>query len=267
MPRSGVAIRAAALLAGLVLLSGCAPNPGPSPSGSSSGSPPSSESPPPSTGTPTETPTTPPPTDIITIDVPTDGARVTVPVAAEGTANTFEAALTVDVVNEAGDILCLRHLMATSGSGTRGTWQAVLGFAPERDIAAPVTLRAYELSAKDGSMINLVERHITLSPDHPAILLTSPICGDVVAPGGNLSVQGLATVFEAALTVELRDAAGAVVFSRDLMTSEGGVESPFGEIITIPADLSPGFYDLVAFNYSAEDGSIQNEFPVQIHVR
>ncbi|MET4638906.1 hypothetical protein ABIE24_002144 [Mycetocola sp. 2940] len=189
------------------------------------------------------------------------------PVDAEGTANTFEAALTVDIVNEAGDILCMRHLMATSGSGTRGTWQARLGFAPEQDIAAPVTLRAYELSAKDGSMINLVERPITLSPEHPLIMLTSPVCGDVVDAGGNLSVQGLATVFEAALTVELRDAAGAAVYSRDLMTAEGGVESPFGEIVTIPAGLPPGFYDLVAFNYSAEDGSIENEFPVQIELR
>lgn len=205
--------------------------------------------------------------DTITIDMPADGARVTVPVDAEGTANTFEAALTVDIVNEAGDILCMRHVMATSGSGTRGTWQARLGFAPEQDIAAPVTLRAYELSAKDGSMINLVERPITLSPEHAQIMLTSPVCGDVVDVGGDLSVQGLATVFEAALTVELRDAAGAVVYSRDLMTSQGGVESPFGELIAIPAGLAPGFYDLVAFNYSAEDGSIENEFPVQIELR
>lgn len=252
MARRRVVIRAAALAVGFLLVTGCAANPGPT----------ASSSPPPS-----ETPSSPPVADVITIDGPSDGARVTVPVEAEGTANTFEAALTVDVVNEAGDILCMRHIMATSGSGTRGTWQTRLGFAPEQDIAAPVTLRAYELSANDGSMINLVERRITLLPERPPILLTSPICGDVVAAGGALSVQGLATVFEAALTIELRDAAGAAVFSRNLMTAEGGVESPFGEFITIPASLPAGFYDLVALNYSAKDGSVENEFPVQIDVR
>ncbi|WP_411719864.1 Gmad2 immunoglobulin-like domain-containing protein, partial [Mycetocola sp.] len=64
------------------------------------------------------------------------GARVAAPVEAEGTANTFEAVLTVDIVNEAGDILCTRHILATSGSGTTGTWQARLGFGPEQDAAA-----------------------------------------------------------------------------------------------------------------------------------
>ena len=257
MSRRGVAVRAAAVAVGLLFVMGCADNPrSPAPSSSTPTPPPASE-----------TPTTPPPSDAIAIDEPADGAVVTVPLATSGTANTFEAALTVDVLNDAGDILCERHLTATSGSGTRGTWEALLGFAPQRDTEEPVTLRAYELSAKDGSIINLVERQVTLSPEHPPILMTSPVCGDVVAAGGELSVQGLATVFEAALTIELRDAAGTAVFSRNLMTSEGGVESPFGERITVPAGLAAGFYDLVAFNYSAKDGSVENEFPVQISVR
>ncbi|MET0888201.1 MAG: Gmad2 immunoglobulin-like domain-containing protein [Mycetocola sp.] len=259
MPRRGVAIRAAAVLAGLVFVTGCTLTPDPT----------ASPSPEPSVSSPapSETPSSPPQIDAITIDSPPDGARVPVPVSANGTANTFEAALTVDVMNEANEILCVRHVLATSGSGTRGTWQARLGFAPQRDTDEPVTLRAYELSASDGSMTNLVERPLTLSPEHPPIFLTSPVCGDVVAAGGAMSVQGLATVFEAALTVEVRDAAGAAVFSRNMMTAEGGVESPFGEFITIPADLPAGFYDLVAFNYSAKDGNIENEFPVQIEVR
>ena len=257
MARRRVVVRAAALVAGLVLIAGCTTYPGS----------PFSPSPTPTpTPAPTETPTS-PPLAAITIDSPSDGAGVAVPFEADGTADTFEAALTVDVVNEAGEFLCIRHIMATSGSGTRGTWQTRLGFAPHQDTPAPVTLRAYEFSSNDGSMINLVERRLTLSPEHPPIMLTSPVCGDVVAAGGALAVQGLATVFEAALTIELRDAAGVAVFSRNLMTAEGGVESPFGEFITIPAHLSPGFYDLVALSYSPKDGSVENEFPVQIEVR
>ncbi|MET1042744.1 MAG: Gmad2 immunoglobulin-like domain-containing protein [Microbacteriaceae bacterium] len=259
MPRRRVAIRAATAVVGLLVVAGCANFPFPPPT-----APPSSS---PGSAPPSESPSPPPAADAITIDSPQDGTRVQVPVEVSGMANTFEAALTVDLLTEAGDILCMRHIMATSGSGTPGTWQTRLGFAPQGDTEAPVTLRAYELSANDGSITNLVERPLTLSPEHPPIMLTSPICGDVVAAGGALAVQGLATVFEAALTIELRDAAGATVLSRNLMTAEGGVESLFGEFVTVPAGLAPGFYDLVAFNYNPEDGSIENEFPVQIAVR
>lgn len=190
-----------------------------------------------------------------------------VPVALGGTSNTFEAALTIDAVNEAGDQLCIRHISATSGSGTPGTWQTLLAFAPESESPRPVTLRAYELSAKDGSRINLVERPVTLAPERPAIMLTSPSCGDTVASGGVLHVSGLATVFEAQLTVELRDARGIAVFSTNLMTAEGGVESLFGEYVTLPSGLAGGFYDLVAYSMSMKDGSAQNEFAVQITVQ
>jgi hypothetical protein len=203
----------------------------------------------------------------IDIQSPAKGATVSVPFIMRGTANTFEAALTVDAVNEAGEFLCIRHIMATSGTGTPGTWETPLAFAPQRDTEiTPVTLRAYEFSAKDGSMVNLVERKALLAPTRPPIMMTSPVCGDVVAPGGTLAIQGLATVFEAALTVELRDASGTAVFSKNLMTEEGGVESRFSDLAILPAGLAPGFYDLVAFNLSPKDGSVENEFPVQIRV-
>jgi len=243
----------------LLAASGCASEGGASPT-------PTATSPAPTfTTSPTPTPT---PSAFITIDAPAAGATVSVPVTASGTANTFEAALTVDALNEAGDFLCIRNVMATSGSGTPGTWETTLGFAPESEsVDMPVTLRAYEISAKDGSRVNLVERRITVSAKRPPIMLTSPICGDTVAPGGALAVQGLATVFEASLTIELRDASGTVVFTDNLTTEVGNEESRFSEIVTLPAGLTGGFYDLVAFNLSAKDGSIENEFPVQIKVQ
>lgn len=253
-------------------MTGCAgpPDGMPSPTPTSPGGTPTSPGGSPPGATPTAPappePSSPPSEAAITIESPNEGATVEVPVAARGTANTFEAALTVDVVNEAGDILCISHIMGTSGSGTPGTWETRLGFAPESTADEPATLRAYELSAEDGRPINVVERPIVISSDHPPILLSSPVCGDSVQSGGNLAIQGLANVFETALTVEIRDASGRAVFTRQLMTAEAGVVSPFGEIVTLPA-LTPGFYDVVAFTISAEDGSIQNEFPVQIEVR
>ena len=64
----------------------------------------------------------------------------------------------------------------------------------------------------------------------------------------------------------MRDASGAAVFSKNLMTEEGNVESRFSDLVTMPAGLVSGFYDLVAFNISPKDGSIENEFPVRIRV-
>jgi hypothetical protein len=262
MPRQTMVIVLAGIIAAILGLAACSSGPDPS----ASPTPPASVSP---TPTPTPTPTAPPtPGAVIDLIVPADGATVHVPVVMSGTSNTFEAALTGDALTAVGDLLCVRHIVASSGSGTPGTWQTTLDFVPPSDSQnTPVTLRAYELSAKDGAMINLVERVVAVSPVHAVIMLSSPTCGDVVAPGANLAIAGLATVFEAALTVELRDQVGTVVFSRDLLTEEGSVESLFGTTITVPAALSAGLYDVVAFDRSARDGQIENEFTVQIAVQ
>lgn len=208
----------------------------------------------------------PEPTPAISINNPADGEIVSVPVVMTGVADTFEAALTVDALDESGDPLCVRHIMATSGSGTPGTWETTLAFPPQ-EAQIPATLRAYELSAKDGSMMNLVERAITVSAERSPIIITTPACGDRVAPGGTLKVNGTALVFEAALTIELRDASGVAVVKKNVMAASGSEESPWQTLLTIPAGLTVGMYDLVAFDFSAKDGSIQDEFSVQILVQ
>jgi hypothetical protein len=201
----------------------------------------------------------------ITIDEPAEGDVVTVPILMNGTANVFEAALTVDVLDDAGNELCIRHIMATSGTGTPGTWEAMLAIPPP-DADALVTLRAYSFSAMDGSMINLVEREVGVLPEHPAIFITSPACGATVAPGGTIAVTGRAAVFEAALTVELRDASGAVVVAQNVMAASGVEESDFTAALAVPASAPNGMYDLVAYSHSAMDGSVINEFSIQILV-
>ncbi|TFB99587.1 hypothetical protein E3O42_13645 [Cryobacterium adonitolivorans] len=57
------------------------------------------------------------------------------------------------------------------------------------------------------------------------------------------------------------------MLTQQATAESGSEESNFDATITIPADLPGGFYDLVAYDNSAQDGSIQNEFPVQIEVR
>jgi hypothetical protein len=242
----------AALLAA-VTLAACSSGPGssssPSPNGSSSASP---------------TPTVEAPA--ISIASPAEGETVAVPFTVSGGANTFEAALTIDAVDASGELMCIRELTATSGSGTPGTWEGTLAFPPEVN-PLPITLRAYAHSAKDGSVIDLVEYPITIATDRPPIILTSPACGQVYESGSLVLVTGRATLFEAALTVEVRDASGTVVVTLPVTADECCVESNFSSQLTLPDDMTPGRYDVVAYSLSPKDGSVENEFPVQIEIR
>ena len=249
-----------ALLAALLVLplAACAPGPAPTGTGTTgaAGTAP--------TGTAgTESPTAGP---AITIDSPVADSPVTVPVTARGTADTFEAALVIDLLDAAGQTLCVRHLTATSGSGTPGTWQSDLAFPPPEE-EETVTLRAYELSAEDGTETNVVERSLTLTTERPPVIITTPACGTRIAPGGSLEVTGRAMVPEAQFTLELRDPAGAAVLTQQVTAADGTEESDFSSTLSVPADLPGGFYDLVGFDNSLKDGSVQYEFPVQLLVQ
>ncbi len=256
----------AALIAALTLVA-CAPGaptptpsesaatPSPTPSQSGSASPSGGVTEPGAPGT----------TRAITVDRPGTGDTVDVPFTVSGTADVFEAALTIDAIDESGLTACVRHLTATSGSGTRGTWEGSLAFPPEED-PLRLTLRAYTFSPKDGSMAELVEFPITASPERPDIILTNPRCGDVYRPGGLMLLTGTAAVFEASFSVDVRDSRRTVL-TVPVTADECCVESQFSSRLTLPPDLSAGFYDIAAYSISAKDGSNENEFAVQIEVR
>lgn len=86
------------------------------------------------------------------------GDVVTSPLRVTGTANTFEATLNLRLVTTDGEVLHDNFVTATSGSGTRGTFEATIAF----DEAGPAALVAYERSAEDGSEINVVEIPVEL---------------------------------------------------------------------------------------------------------
>lgn len=86
------------------------------------------------------------------------GDAVTSPLRVTGTANTFEATLNLRLVAGGGEVLHDDFVTATSGSGTRGTFEATIAF----DASGPATLVAYERSAEDGSEINVVEIPVVL---------------------------------------------------------------------------------------------------------
>jgi immunoglobulin-like protein involved in spore germination/sporulation and spore germination protein len=92
-------------------------------------------------------------TPIILVESPLPYEAVTSPIHATGTANTFEATFQYDVIGPDGKRLATHFVTATSGTGTRGTFDfTTKPFTAEGDGALVV----YELSAKDGSRIHEV---------------------------------------------------------------------------------------------------------------
>ena len=101
-------------------------------------------------------------TPAILVESPLPGARVAGPLRVTGTANTFEATLQLEVLDRDGNTLTSTFATATSGSGTRGTFDVQIGFDTAGE--QPGTLYAYENSAEDGRHINEVRIPLTLLP-------------------------------------------------------------------------------------------------------
>ena len=96
----------------------------------------------------------------ILIESPLPGDRVTNPVRLRGTANVFEANVSIEVRDEAGKVILRTFTTATSGTGTRGTFDATLSLPPG---TGEVTIVAFEASAEDGRPLHVVEVRVTVS--------------------------------------------------------------------------------------------------------
>jgi hypothetical protein len=217
---------------------------------------------------PTSTPSgaqTPAAQPAIAINAPLGGQQVRPPFRVEGVADVFEAALVVQVVGPDGKVLCERAVQATSGSGTAGTWQTTMAFAPLKEGGAG-TVRAFDRSAKDGSEENVVTRAIQITNEVAPIVITSPGCNAQVQAQTALEVSGTASVFEAALLVDLRDRAGAVIKTQQVMASAGAPDTGTWTTSFDLAALPTGDYEIVAYNTSARDGSVQNVFAIPVRV-
>ena len=64
----------------------------------------------------------------ILVSRPAIGARVPTTVAVAGSADVFEAALTVRVINERGRLLARRHILASCGTGCRGRYAVTIPY-------------------------------------------------------------------------------------------------------------------------------------------
>jgi hypothetical protein len=98
----------------------------------------------------------------IFVDRPASGAAIGNPARIAGTANTFEAAFQIMILDGDGRVLVDEFAMATSGSGTRGTFDETITYTVSR--AQWGTLRVYEPSAQDGSPIFVRDYPVWLTP-------------------------------------------------------------------------------------------------------
>ena len=91
-------------------------------------------------------------TPAILVESPLPFADVTSPITATGTANTFEATFNYELLDADGNAVDENFVTATSGTGTRGTFEFTTGNFD--DVS---TLVVFEPSAEDGSRTKLVE--------------------------------------------------------------------------------------------------------------
>jgi len=109
--------------------------------------------------TPSASPSGPP---AIVVDSPLPGDELLSPITVRGTANVFEASVSIRILGATGEVLAAINTQATCGSGCRGTFSSPLAFyTPFRQSG---TIEVFEVSAVDGSAINVVSVPVTLVP-------------------------------------------------------------------------------------------------------
>ena len=101
----------------------------------------------------------------IAVALPQSGMRVTSPVTVAGNADVFEATVNIRVLDGEGEVIVESFAMATCGTGCRGDFSTQIDVPI--DVEQPGTIQVFEYSAKDGSMINIVEIPVILVPRSP----------------------------------------------------------------------------------------------------
>lgn len=98
----------------------------------------------------------------IFLDRPAWGAAAGNPARIGGLANVFEATFRAQILDGTGTVIADQQVMASCGTGCWGTVLADLPYTV--DAAQYGTLRVFDLSARDGSVENLSEYRVWLTP-------------------------------------------------------------------------------------------------------
>lgn len=98
----------------------------------------------------------------IVVRSPQSGDEVVSPVEVSGTADVFEATVSISILDANGVPLASTSTSASCGSGCRGTYATSIAFFVEA--RQPGTIQVFERSAEDGTAQHLVEVPVTLVP-------------------------------------------------------------------------------------------------------
>lgn len=98
-------------------------------------------------------------TPSVLVESPLPFEEVTTPLTVTGTANTFEATFHYELLDADGNVVDESFVTATSGTGTRGTFEFTTA-----EVDEVATLVVFERSAEDGSRMREVRIPLTQSP-------------------------------------------------------------------------------------------------------
>jgi spore germination protein GerM len=98
----------------------------------------------------------------VLIDTPAWGAALGNPAHLTGLADAFEAQFLVRILDAAGKEIAKASVMASCGTGCRGTFDTTLPYSVGS--AGPGHIQAFELSEVDGSIVNLTDYPVLLNP-------------------------------------------------------------------------------------------------------
>jgi hypothetical protein len=97
----------------------------------------------------------------ILVESPLVGETVASPVTISGTANVFEATVSIRILDEEGNVIANTFTTATCGTGCRGDYAASVEFAVDHDQTG--SIEVFESSAEDGRPINVIAMPVLLS--------------------------------------------------------------------------------------------------------
>lgn len=98
----------------------------------------------------------------IVVETPTIGSTVSSPVRIAGTANVFEATVSLRILDQNGKEIARSFTTATCGTGCRGDYAKSLSYNVSRQQQG--TIEVFEESAENGEPINVVKIPVTLTP-------------------------------------------------------------------------------------------------------
>jgi hypothetical protein len=98
----------------------------------------------------------------IVVESPSIGSPASSPLSVSGSANVFEATVSIRILDEDGSKIAETFTNASCGTGCRGDYSVAVRFSVDHE--QPGIVEVFDYSAKDGSQENVVRIPVVLAP-------------------------------------------------------------------------------------------------------